>query len=103
MHFSWQNLGKWAIYGAVLAICCGYASPVRAQKFARRSRPVASSKIVSATETDSEVTSVQIESAPTRIYSGQVPDWQRSPAPGRQYRAMPSRNGRRQTRCKRSP
>ncbi|HXT59458.1 MAG TPA: DUF6666 family protein [Pirellulales bacterium] len=97
MHFSWQNLGKWAIYGVALAICCGYASPALAQKFARRARPVSSSKIVSATESDSEVTSVQIESAPTRVYSGQVPDWQRSPAPGRQYRAMPSRNGRRQT------
>ncbi|HUY90853.1 MAG TPA: DUF6666 family protein [Pirellulales bacterium] len=93
MHFARQFLGKWAICGAILAICWGSADVVVAQKFARRTRPTTSSKIISSTDEEISLQPVAAPSAPVGVR--QVPEWQRAPMGGARYRSMASRYARR--------
>lgn len=83
MYCERQKLGTWATGCAVLAICLGSAIPAFAQKFANRSRPPASSTVVSATE--DEASSIAVETRPVRTRANRVPDWQQTP--GRVYRS----------------
>lgn len=96
MHCERHKLGTWVKYCAALAICLGPAIPAFAQKFARRSRPVATSAYVVEEEVESEPAEA-IETPPARIQetrparvretrparmvrTGQAP-WQEAPAP----------------------
>ena len=91
MHFARHFLGKWAICGAVLAICWGSADLAVAQKFARRTAPTTSSKII--TTSDEEISLQPIAAPPGRVR--EVPQWQRTPMTSARYRSMAARYARR--------
>ena len=97
MHFARQFLRKWAICGAAAAICWGSVDTARAQKFARRTQPTASSKIISSTEDEVELQPIAAPSSMTRVRQTpqHTPQWQRAPAASARYRSMASRYARR--------